>query len=635
MRRKIVTCSLIALDALIFILSPFMALWLRFDGNVNVPYFQTLYQAIPIIVAIRLGVFYLMGLYRRMWRYASIHELLVIVGSVTLGSVFIYTMLLMSGSILPKSVHLISWLLNGLFVGASRLFIRVLAYVQHKQSRPLSRTLIIGAGDAGAMLAREVEQRYFDEKKIVGFIDDDPYKIGQMMFGTVVLGSTRDIKNIVHKQAVNEIIIAMPSVSGHIVRNIMQECKNTGCKVKMLPGLYELIDGKVSVNQLRDVAIEDLLRRNPINLDMQQMSRFLTGKRVLVTGAGGSIGSEICRQVANLSPNCLMLLGKGENSVYEIHQELKDKYNELNLLPIIADVRDEGRIHSIFEQYRPQVVFHAAAHKHVPLMEVQPQEAVKNNIFGTKTVAEAADKVRSEVFIMISTDKAVNPTSVMGATKRVAELIIQNLSGKSKTKFAAVRFGNVLGSRGSVIPLFKKQIARGGPITITDPEMKRYFMTIPEATQLVLQAGAMAQGGEVFVLDMGEPVKILDMACDLIELSGLRPYKDIDIKFCGLRPGEKLFEELLTAEEGTKATKHKKIFAANLNQIDIEQLQRVLQKLKKYDLESNAVKYLLSDLIRTYTPYGVTNEKVIVDATSKSDARVENVVYHHKVVGVG
>ncbi len=634
MRRKMVTCGLIAIDAFIFILSPFMALWLRFDGNLNVPYYQTIYQAIPIIVAIRLGVFYLTGLYRRLWRYASIHELLVIVGSVTLGSVVIYAALLLTGYTLPKSVHMISWLLNGLFVGTSRLFIRVLAYVQHKQSRPLSRVLIIGAGDAGAMLAREIEQRYFDEKKIVGFIDDDQYKIGQMMYGSSVLGSTQDISSIVQKNAIDEIIIAMPSVSGHIVRNIMQKCKNTGCKVKMLPGLYELIDGRVSVNQLRDVAIEDLLRRDPINLDMNQISRFLTGKRILVTGAGGSIGSEICRQVAKLSPSGLLLLGKGENSIYEIHQELIDKHNELNIVPVIADIRDENRIHSIFEQYQPQVVFHAAAHKHVPLMEAQPQEAVRNNIFGTKTVAEAADQAGAEVFIMISTDKAVNPTSVMGATKRVAELVIQNLSEKSRTKFAAVRFGNVLGSRGSVIPLFKKQIARGGPITITDPEMKRYFMTIPEATQLVLQAGAMAQGGEVFVLDMGEPVKILDMACDLIELSGLRPYKDIDIKFCGLRPGEKLFEELLTAEEGTKATKHKKIYTANINPVNEAKLMSALLDIKDHDLTNESVKELIHELIATYSPYRQAKDRLHEVANKVCDEKVKPLNREVSVVGL-
>ncbi|MEN6565078.1 MAG: nucleoside-diphosphate sugar epimerase/dehydratase, partial [Veillonellales bacterium] len=411
------------------------------------------------------------------------------------------------------------------------------------------------------------------------------------------------IHRIVQEQSISEIIIAMPSVEGSIVRQIVQECKTTQCNVQIVPGIYELIDGKVSVHQLRNVDLEDLLRREPVQLNTEDIAGYIKGRRVLVTGAGGSIGSELCRQIARFSPEQILLLGKGENSIYEIHQELGRKYPDLNLSPIIADVRDEERINDIFASYRPEIVFHAAAHKHVPLMELQPLEAVKNNVFGTKNVAQAADRYETKIFIMISTDKAVNPTSVMGCTKRVAEMIIQSLNRESKTKYTTVRFGNVLGSRGSVIPLFKKQIAAGGPITITHPDIIRYFMTIPEASQLVLQAGALAQGGEVFVLDMGKPVKILDMACDLIELSGLVPYKDIKFEFTGLRPGEKMFEELLTAEEGTQATKYKKIFRAKLRSVDEKKLSKVLFQFQNQFNDSEEVKRLLQKLITVYKPY--------------------------------
>jgi FlaA1/EpsC-like NDP-sugar epimerase len=360
--------------------------------------------------------------------------------------------------------------------------------------------------------------------------------------------------------------------------------------------------------------LEDLLRRDAVTLDTEQLQRYLSGKRVLVTGAGGSIGSELCRQIAKFNPRTMILLGKGENSIYEIHRELYDNHEDFAAEAVIADVRDQERIRSIFDKYKPQVVFHAAAHKHVPLMEAQPEEAIRNNIFGTKTMADAANEFGVETFIMISTDKAVNPTSVMGATKRAAELIIQHMNSISKTKFAAVRFGNVLGSRGSVVPLFRKQIAQGGPITITHPEMKRYFMTIPEASQLVLQAGAMTHGGEVFVLDMGEPIKIVDMACDLILLSGLTPYEDIDIQFSGLRPGEKLFEELLTAEEGTLATKHEKIFTANLHEVDGKHLQRCLLALWGSS-QRNEVIAIMDELIPSYA---VAREKHCIDASGNA-----------------
>lgn len=599
MRRRMVSLCLVFIDATIVAIAPFIALYIRFDGTVDMRYLEVFLSYLPEIVLVRVITFYFFGLYQRLWRYASIHELVGIVSAVTISSCIINGYMYATGASMPRSIPIISWLLVIVFIGASRLFLRVVHLTHKIQSVQTTNTVIVGAGDAGAMIAREIGQRYCDSKKLIGFIDDDTYKQNQMLFGAKVLGNCQDIKRISAEYKVNEIIIAIPSLGGAQLREIVQGCKQTGCAVKIVPGMYELIDGKVTVQQLRNVDLEDLLRRDPVRLDLEQIASYLTGRRVLVTGAGGSIGSELCRQIAKLSPSELILVGKGENSIYEIDRELRENYCSLKLEPIIADVRDYNRINDIFIRVKPEVVFHAAAHKHVPLMESQPEEAVRNNIFGTKTVAEAADKAGTGIFIMISTDKAVNPTSVMGATKRVAELVVQNMNRISNTKFAAVRFGNVLGSRGSVVPLFKRQIAKGGPITITHPDMQRYFMTIPEATQLVLQAGALADGGEVFVLDMGEPVKIVDMASDLIELSGLEPGRDIEIKFTGLRPGEKLFEELLTTEEGTTSTKHEKIYVANLKSVDMQRLQLELECLRATS-NSEEVISILAKIIPTY-----------------------------------
>jgi FlaA1/EpsC-like NDP-sugar epimerase len=488
--------------------------------------------------------------------------------------------------------------------------IRVFYHRYRTQNRQRTRVLIVGAGDAGAMIARELQHRYYDSKQLVGFIDDDRSKHNHILFGVKIFGNRKAIRKVVANYRIQEIIIALPSASGKQLRRIIYECKKTNCEVKILPGLYELIDGKVSIQQVRNVDLEDLLRRESVKLDIARITGYLTGKTVLVTGAGGSIGSELCRQIAALSPKNLILLGKGENSIYEIHRELLEKYPILQIEPVIADVRDRERIERIFDYYHPQVIFHAAAHKHVPLMELQPDEAVRNNIFGTKNLVEAADEFGAEMFIFISTDKAVNPTSVMGVTKRVAELILQNMNQNSKTIYAAVRFGNVLGSRGSVVPLFKKQIAKGGPVTITHPDMKRYFMTIPEAVQLVLQAGSMARGGEVFVLDMGEPVKIVDMVCDLIKLSGLEPDIDIAIRYTGLRSGEKLFEELLTAEEGTTATHHQKIYQANIKKVNSEKLQWGLMALQNAKSVEETV-IILARLIPTYRSTNKDFEQLI------------------------
>lgn len=587
------------LDIIIITVAPYLALLLRFEGVVGSRQYQMVYEYLPGIILIRLLTFYFFGLYNRLWRYASIHELLAIVSAVTVSSVLVFIYMFGMGSKLPRSIPIITWLIVIALVGLSRLFLRVLYMLRKTRNESCSKVLIIGAGDAGAMIARELRQRFYDTKNLIGFIDDDRNKTKHKLFGVPVLGTRDNLPEVVCKYGVTEIIIAIPSANGERLREIFKACRETKCTVKTAPGLYEIIDGQVTVDQLRNIDLEDILRRDPVKLDLGQIAGYLTGKRVLVTGAGGSIGSELCRQIAKMSPSHITLLGKGENSIYEIHQELTAKFPHLTIEPVIADVRDQRRIFTIFSRVQPQVVFHAAAHKHVPLMEAQPAEAVQNNIFGTQTVAEAADRVNVEKFVLISTDKAVNPTSVMGATKRVAEMIIQNMNRISSTNYVAVRFGNVLGSRGSVIPLFKKQILKGGPITITHPDMKRYFMTIPEASQLVLQAGALAQGGEVFVLDMGEPVKIVDMANDLIELSGLEPGRDIVIQFTGLRPGEKLFEELLTAEEGTSSTKHEKIYVANLRAVDERKFQQAMIMLKT-DMQSDEIIHILTELLPSY-----------------------------------
>ena len=600
-KRQILVGLLLATDILIVSATPFLAFWLRFEGNIPSFWLELVWQQLPLIICVRIAMFYLFRLYHRVWRYASINELMVIVTAVSAGTIVLWGITQLNGVVLPRSVWLLSWLLNVMLIGASRLVLRVYYYLRNQfAGGGRSRVLIVGAGDAGAMIARELLQRYQRDKELVGFVDDDPSKKFNMLLGVKILGNCDELPAVASRCHVDEIIVAIPSASGAVLRKIVQQCKKLGCQVKTLPGIFELIDGKVTVSQLRNVDLEDLLRREAVVFDDQAVQTAMGGKVILVTGAGGSIGSELCRQIARQAPQRLVLLGRGENSIYDIHQELQHKFPQLQLEPVIADVRDAVRMQEVFERFQPQVVYHAAAHKHVPLMEEQPVEAVQNNVFGTKNVAEAACRFGAESFVMISTDKAVNPTSVMGATKRIAELWVQSMHcSQGKTRFCAVRFGNVLGSRGSVIPLFRRQIAAGGPVTITDPEMRRYFMTIPEAVALVLQAGVLARGGEVFVLDMGEPVKIVDMARDLIELSGLTPGEDIQIKFTGLRPGEKLFEELLTAEEGTSATTHAKVFRANLRQVDGGLLEQKLLMLRKMR-EPAAIRTMIGDLVPTY-----------------------------------
>ena len=607
MRKYLLPMFLASLDIISVILAAFISIYLRFDSDkIPANYLSMLISYLPLAAIIYLLSFYVFKLYGRIWRYASATELIAIVMANIAASTAWYFISLYIGSVLPRSLYVFTGLLLTFFIGGSRLSLRFYSYVMNKPKyrqiqRKKNKVLIVGAGDAGAMLLREIERYHIANREVVGFIDDDKNKTGKILLGVKVLGTRNELVKIAAEKGIDEIIIAMPSVKGKEIKAIISICKETNCKLTILPGLYEIIEGKVSISQLRPVDIEDLLGRDPVKLDTTAVREYLAGKIVLITGAGGSIGSEIVRQVAKMQPKKLLLLGKGENSIYEITQELKINCPEVKTVPIIADIRDKERIKAIMDYFEPQVVFHAAAHKHVPLMEYQPAEAVRNNILGTKVVADEAAAHKVETFVMISTDKAVNPTSVMGCTKRVAEMYVQSMNKNSNTRFVAVRFGNVLGSRGSVIPLFKKQIAKGGPVTVTHADMKRYFMTIPEASQLVLQAGAMAKGGEVFVLDMGEPVRIYDLAKDLITLSGLIPDKDIEIKITGLRPGEKLFEELLSAEDGTEKTTHRKIFTAKIKEIDKAELDKQIAEIVEIT-DGDKVVAALQKIVPTYTP---------------------------------
>ena len=604
MRSYLLPGLLLIVDVITIIGVALISLLIRFDGYITPHYMHQMVDALPIMVISYIVMLLSMHLYTRIWRYAGMREMVAVLIATTLGAGLFYTGMYVFDKSLPRSIYLISWILSTGVIGIGRMVLHYIAMrYGGKQSTDadMVNTLIIGAGDAGATIAREIERYHKRSRKVIGFIDDDESKFNRLMGGIRILGNRHDIPSIVKEHKVKEIIIAMPSVTRNEIRNIMEICSPLKCKVNTLPGMYQLLDDEVLVSHLHPVSIEDLLERDEVRLDMDIVEHYIRDKVVLVTGAGGSIGSEICRQIMRVGPKQLLLLGHGENSIYLINQELKNIYKDGPIIPIIADIRDKQQLDQIFTQYNPQVVFHAAAHKHVPLMEIQPMAAVLNNIYGTRNVADVAGRHGVERFVMISTDKAVNPTSVMGATKRVAEKVIISMNDTYDTKYITVRFGNVLGSRGSVIPLFKKQIEAGGPVTVTDPEMTRYFMTIPEASQLVLQAGAMGKGGEVFLLDMGEPVKIIDLARNMIRLSGLEPDKDIHIKITGLRPGEKKYEELLTSEEGTNRTNHTKIFEAALDTVDRDWLIEKISTFDSCETDMDVIG-VLQDIIPTYTP---------------------------------
>jgi len=529
---------------------------------------------------------FLFKLYKKAWEYASIGELIIIFKVIT------YTIIVTAvvQQIVQKQIDFrilaITWMIHLLLIGGSRFFWRIYRDTYLKHSINKKRTLIIGAGSAGTMVARQLLHNRDAELIPVAFVDDNVHKQKLDILGIPVAGGVTEIERITQELNISNIVICIPSLNKKQLNHIFKECAKTNAKTQMIPMLEDLMTGKVSVNQFRDVQVEDLLGRDAIELDISSISDYVSNKVVLVTGAGGSIGSEICRQISKFHPKTLVLLGHGENSIYTIEMELKEafKQTEIEFITEIADLQDFDKLLNVMDIYQPHVVYHAAAHKHVPLMERSPEEAVKNNIIGTKNVAQAASVHNVETFVMISTDKAVNPTSVMGSTKRLAEMLIQHFDQISSTRFVAVRFGNVLGSRGSVIPLFKKQIQNGGPVTVTHPDMVRYFMTIPEASRLVIQAGALARGGEIFVLDMGEPVKIVDLAKNLIKLTG-NNIDEIGIEFTGMRPGEKLFEELLNKNEVHEEQIYPKIYIGKTSQLYIEEIDYIIKNFKSLDRE--------------------------------------------------
>jgi len=572
------------IDAVLVNLAGFGSFYLRFEGTIPEEYFLTYYHTAWAGTLIYLAVFSLFGLYNRLWQYASISELISILYAVTVGtSSVVLVVYFLAPMRYPHTVAVLFWLTTTFLIGGSRFLGRVVQDGIFNVSIPgiPKRVLIIGAGDAGALGIRELKNSNYREGYPVGIIDDAPHKQKLKLMGIPVLGTGEDIPRVVKTHRVEEVIIAMPSAPGNVIRDIIRICDKSGVVIKIIPGIYNYLSGQVDRLKIREVQIEDLLGRDPVNLDIEEVADYLAGETVLITGAGGSIGSELCRQICRFQPEKLILVGRGENSIFAIEQELRAECPGINLSTEILDVRDREKVELVFRRFRPGVVFHAAAHKHVPLMERNPEEALKNNILGTYNVAEISDLTGVKTFVLISTDKAINPTSIMGATKRVAEMIIQSIDRRSETRFVAVRFGNVLGSRGSVIPTFKKQIAKGGPVTVTHPEMVRYFMTIPEAAQLVIQAGAMARGGEVFILDMGKPVRIVDLARDLIRLSGFEVDVDIRIEFTGIRPGEKLYEELLTAEEGTTSTRHQRICVAKAGEVDVAGVEGLVQRVRE------------------------------------------------------
>jgi len=580
---------------------------LRLDVSELPFYFPAIVMMLVVALLVKLPVYYFFGLYRRLWIYASTGELRLITAAVTAASVLtsgVMLVLISLGLVLPgmpRSALGIDWLLSLILIGGSRFALRVLA--EQNTSSPNGKTrkaLIVGAGDAGALVVRELQKTSQINLSPVGFLDDDPAKQNQEIYGVRVIGRLPDLASVLEKQDVDEVIFAIPTAPGRVVRVISEVCRTHNIPSRTMPGIYELIGGKVNVSRLREVEISDLLRREPAKVDDSLVGTSLSGKRVLVTGAGGSIGREICRQAARWDPAELVILGHGENSIFETLLELQEDFPSLTLHPVIADIRNMPRISKVFREHCPEVVFHAAAHKHVPLMEFNPEEAITNNVIGTRNVVQAAIDTQVERFVLISTDKAVKPINVYGATKRLAEMIVIDAAQRTNRIFTVVRFGNVLGSRGSVIPIFKSQIARGGPILVTHPDMERYFMIIPEAVHLVLQAAAMGQGGEAFILNMGEQVRILDLAKDLIRLSGLEPERDIEIVFTGIRSGEKLSEDLWEQGANFQPTSHAEIFRSKEDEeVNSQQLAQAIDQLDHLSQtgDVDAITRLLDDIV--------------------------------------
>lgn len=605
-RNRIALLAIV--DILLITISGFLALYIRYDfrfSNMEMTYVDHEIKYLLINLAVTILLFVIFKLYRSVWRFASTTELLNVIGACSASILTQIVGMSVLGMRMPVSYYLMKYVLLILGIGTVRFMYRILRMLQERRMGERQdgrkRTMIIGGGEAGAMIIKELQNSRYLDQCVCCVIDDNAAKHGKYIRGIKIMGGRDDICRLAYELNIDEIIVAMPSAPQSEVTEILNICKETNCKLKVLPGLYQMIKGEVSVSKLRKVEIEDLLGREPIKIQLDKIMEYVSGKVVLVTGGGGSIGSELCRQIAAHDPKRLIIVDIYENNAYDIQQELKHNYPKLDLVVLIASVRNTHRMDSIFKAYLPDIVYHAAAHKHVPLMEDSPNEAIKNNVFGTYKTAKAADKYGTKRFVLISTDKAVNPTNIMGASKRICEMIIQMMNNCSKTDFVAVRFGNVLGSNGSVIPLFKKQIEQGGPVTVTHPDIIRYFMTIPEAVSLVLQAGALAKGGEIFVLDMGEPVKIVDLAKNLIRLSGYRPYEDIDIEFTGLRPGEKLYEELLMSEEGLQETENKLIHIGKPIEMDEKRFLKQLEELQRIANEDSAgIRRKVQEIVPTY-----------------------------------
>ncbi len=603
--------ALILLDIMSIVVASFAALYIRFDFSFEgIPqeYLIKFENIIVYNIVLTLLFFALWKLYKSVWRYASATELLNIVFATTCASIAQMILCHILNQKMPRSYYVLYWFLLFGMTCTIRFSYRILRLINSKRTelrtkKEGSNVMIIGAGAAANAILKEIETSRYLNLNPKCIIDDNPGCRGKFLRGVPIVGDRNKIIDAVGQYNVDEIIFAIPSANTHVKKEILDICKETGCKMRTLPGMYQLINGDVSVAKLKEVEIEDLLGRDPIEINTEEVLNYVKDKVVLVTGGGGSIGSELCRQIAGHQPKQLIIVDIYENNAYEIQQELTQKYSELNLVVLVASVRNTTRIEKIFETYSPDIVYHAAAHKHVPLMETSPTEAIKNNVFGTYKTAQAAAKYGVKKFVLISTDKAVNPTNIMGASKRICEMIIQMMNHTTNTNFVAVRFGNVLGSNGSVIPLFKKQIAVGGPVTVTDPNIVRYFMTIPEAVSLVLQAGAYAKGGEIFVLNMGEPVKILDLATNLIKLSGYKPGEDIEIKFTGLRPGEKMYEELLMNEEGLRETANKMIFIGKPIEFDEIEFRRQLDLLEQEAVnEDGDIRSEVMKIVPTYHP---------------------------------
>jgi len=611
------------LDVIFVLAAYFLSYLVRFEGDIPTWGWKTFENTVLYILVLKLLIFGIFGLYRGMWRYTGLVDLLnVFKAAITSSAILITVIFLLSRfKGFPRSVFILDFLLTFILIGGSRVAIRLILFERDKgigfvgrflsrstgkySPRPRKRIMIIGAGDAGEKILREIRDNPRLQYRAVGFLDDDERKKGMNIHGVPVLGPISQVKEVTARGAVDEILIAIPSASATNMRRIIEICKTTGLKFRTTPALGELINGNISFNSIREVSFEDLLSREAVKLDTEGIGGYLTGKVVLISGAGGSIGSELCRQVSSFSPRDLVLLDKTENSLFHLEMEFRQKFPDIMITPILGNVKHQNFLDQIFEIHRPQVVFHAAAYKHVPIVELNPWEAIFNNVIGTNNIVEATHKYQTERFIMMSTDKAVRPSSVMGATKRVAEMIASSQGRFNSTRSVAVRFGNVIGSEGSVIHLFRKQIKNLGPVTVTHPEVSRYFMTISEACKLILQAGALGSGGEIFILNMGTPIKIVDMARDLIRLSGFEPDKEVEIQFTGLRPGEKLSEELITEGEGIIPTSHDKILVLQGNCYDPGWLRERIEELRNLALERDAggIKRKLQEMIPEYHPF--------------------------------